>query len=148
MSDIRERVHACAAVVAAPVGRCLDLLADPRTLGRWALGAWGTVPVADDVWRGRSLFDDGEAFVKILRRDELGLVDYLVGGSADALAHRISARVHDGTGLGYGAGTSLVVLTAWRPAAMDDDRWHRLKVTHEAEILLLKGLMEGAAPAG
>jgi hypothetical protein len=31
---------------------------------------------------------------------------------------------------------------AWRAAAMDDDRWRRLTVSHEFEVVLLKNLIE------
>jgi len=40
--------------------------------------------------------------------------------------------------LGYGAGECLATLLAWRPAGMTDDRWRRLIVTHETEMLLVR----------
>jgi hypothetical protein len=37
------------------------------------------------------------------------------------------------------------MLSAWRPQSMDDDRWRRLVVAHEAEILLLRHGIERSA---
>jgi hypothetical protein len=41
--------------------------------------------------------------------------------------------------------SSLVVLSAWRTRSMDDERWRRLVVAHEAEILLLRHGIERSA---
>ena len=41
--------------------------------------------------------------------------------------------------------SSLVVLTAWRTASMDDERWRRLVVAHETEALLLRRRIEAVA---
>jgi hypothetical protein len=52
--------------------------------------------------------------------------------------HRISARIIAGPNAGLSAGQCLVMLMAWRPAGMEDSRWHRLCASHEAEILLIR----------
>ena len=45
---------------------------------------------------------------------------------------------------------SLIMLMAWRPAAMDPERWQRLCASHEAELWLIKAQIErdyqGGAP--
>jgi hypothetical protein len=57
--------------------------------------------------------------------------------------------VIDGATLGYGTGSSLVMLLAWRPEAMDDGRWQRLIAAHEAEIEMIRAQLDRAAdPAG
>lgn len=144
-SPALELCHATAQLVAAPPARCLDVIADPDTVGRWALGSWDTREIRPGLIQGHSLIDGAATVARIRRDDAAGLVDFDVGGDPDGpLAHRISVRVHDGEALGYGAGTGLVVLSAWRPAAMDDARWARLTAFHEAEILLLKAQIERA----
>jgi hypothetical protein len=54
------------------------------------------------------------------------------------LIHRISVRVIAGPNAGLSGGQCLVMLMAWRPAGMEDSRWHRLCASHEAEILLIR----------
>lgn len=140
-----DLVHATAQIVAAPRPRCLDVIADPATVGRWALGSWDTRDLGDGLIEGHSLIDGARTVARIRRDDAAGLVDFDVGGDpAGPLSHRIAVRVHEGAALGYGADTSLVVLHAWRPAAMDKARWARLTAFHEAEILLLKAQIERA----
>jgi hypothetical protein len=94
--------------------------------------------------RGSSLFDGGEAVVRLIPVPEQRIVDYEVGSDPDRLVRRISARVVPGDDVGA-AGSSLVMLTAWREGSMDDERWHRLVVAHEAEILLLRHGIERSA---
>ena len=94
--------------------------------------------------RGSSLFDGAEAVVRVIPVAEQRIVDYEVGSDPERLVRRISARVVQGDVVGE-PGTSLVVLTAWRERSMDDDRWHRLVVAHEAEILLLRHGIERSA---
>jgi hypothetical protein len=69
------------------------------------------------------------------------LLDYWVG-TPGRLSHRISARVVPGGSAGYDGGTCIVMLTAWRPADMGEERWERLCASHEAEIWLLKAQIE------
>jgi hypothetical protein len=72
-------------------------------------------------------------------------VDFDVGDRPESLVRRISARVVPGDQLGEAETTSLLVLTAWRVRGMDDERWRRLVIAHEVEILLLKHRIERAA---
>ena len=119
-------------------------LSDPHRLGEWAFGCWEAVEVEGGTVRGTSLFDGAETVVRV-RRAGHRIVDYEVGAPRARSCGRISARVVPGDEVGE-PGTSLVVLTAWRERSMDDDRWHRLAVAHEAEILLLRHGIEGCAP--
>ena len=73
------------------------------------------------------------------------IVDFEVGGDPSDLVRRISARVVPGPEIGRGPDSSLVVLTAWRTASMDDERWRRLVVAHETEALLLRRRIEAFA---
>ena len=96
--------------------------------------------------RGTSLFDGAETFVRPLPHDGHLIVDFEVGDHPTTLVRRISARVVPGDEIGEQAATSLLVLTAWRVRSMDDDRWRRLVVAHDAEILLLRRRIEACAP--
>jgi hypothetical protein len=36
----------------------------------------------------------------------------------------------------------VLTLIAWRTASMNDERWRRLKASHEFEVVLIKNLLE------
>ena len=55
---------------------------------------------------------------------------------------RILALVVPGPQVGHREDECLVTLLAWRDAGMDEARWRRLTTGHEAEIMLLKALIE------
>jgi hypothetical protein len=88
--------------------------------------------------RGTSLFDGAETLVRMSPLPEHRIVDFEVGEDPARLVRRISARVVPGEDAGGGPSSSLVMLSAWRTESMDDERWRRLVVAHEAEILLLR----------
>jgi len=128
--------------VLAPAEQAFTYLIDPIKLGRWSLGCFQTF--MDDqsgVYSGTSLFDATQGWFRIDSEPARMLVDYWVG-RPDNLAHRISARVVDGSTVSYDAGTCLVMMTAWRPANMGQERWERLCSAHEAEIWLIKEQIE------
>jgi hypothetical protein len=98
------------------------------------------------VVRGTSLFDGAETFARPLPHEGHLTVDFEVGDDPTRLVRRITARVVPGEEIGEHAAKSLLLLTAWRVRSMDDDRWKRLVVAHEAEILLLRQRIEACAP--
>jgi hypothetical protein len=143
-----DLVHSVAARCAAPAGVAFSLLADGSRLGEWALGCWGATSVSDDVVRGRSLFDGTNTFVRVVPdEDRLG-VDYDVGGDREHLVRRIAARVVPGEVTGLDAEHCVLVLLAWRPATMDDDRWQQVIAAHTAEILILRRCVEAEVARG
>jgi hypothetical protein len=79
--------------------------------------------------------------VRIAADRASGLIDYHVGGPAN-LGPRIFCRVAQGGPLGHGSECSVVMLAAWRAAAMSDERWLRLRAAHDAEIWLVKEQIE------
>lgn len=120
---------------------------DPLMVGRWALGCMDTKPIgAGQRYTGRSLFADGEGFFEIDADARRLIIDYLVGGP-DRLVPRISARIIPADVCDLNTNQCLVTLTAWRPRAMDSERWQRLCASHEIEILLIKSLCEATQPA-
>src|SRR5260221_2774536 len=130
--------HCVTAHVDVPASFAFAFLADPIRLGHWALGCMRTQPTDEPgVYTGYSLFDDSQSWLSIDAHPDLCLIDYKVGPKG-ALIHRISARVIAGPNAGLSAGQCLVMLMAWRPAGMEDSRWHRLCTSHETEILLIR----------
>jgi len=128
---------AATAEVAVPAEQAFDYLADGIRQGEWTLGCSDRERVGDDLFRGRSLYDGRETYVRVLPRRELLLVDFEVGSSADALVPRISARVRP-----RGERACVVTLMAWRTPDQDDESWRRVRDLHRAEIHLIKGRLE------
>ncbi|MBN9062637.1 MAG: hypothetical protein BGP06_18445 [Rhizobiales bacterium 65-9] len=134
--------HIATCRVLAPAGFAFAYLADPAKLGRWSLGCFDTQPVdGSGLHTGLSLFDRGRGWYRIDSDPDRMSIDYLVG-APDSLTHRISARVMAGGPLAYSDPACLATLIAWRPATMDEERWLRLKASHEAEIWLIKAQIE------
>lgn len=136
--------HCATAKCRAPADAAYAFLADAELLGTWALGCWDARPLGGGVVSGTSLFDGSTTYARVDGDPQRLAADFAVGPEPDELVHRISARVLAGAPLGFEA-ECLVTLLAWRPAAMDDERWARLTASHETEILLLRGRIEGRA---
>jgi hypothetical protein len=134
--------HACTTLVEVDAGTAFGFLADPTKLGGWALGCWDASVDPSGRFYGVSLFSGEETWGRVDADPVRLVIDYLVGSRPDQLARRISARVVPGPVTGRPDGVCLVTLTAWRGAAMDDERWRQLVAAHEAEILLIKGQLE------
>lgn len=140
-----DLTHCVSSICAAPAEVAFAYLADAARLGEWALGCWAAVATSDGVVEGRSLFDGAPAAARALPDDERLIVDYEIGQEAGSLVRRITSRVVPGEALGLDHSRTLVILLAWRTAAMDDERWGRLVASHDAEILLLRGRIEAEA---
>ena len=136
--------HCTTAVCDVTAEEAFAFLADPARIGSWALGCWDARPLGGGVVSGTSLFDGSTTYARVDGDPQRLAADFAVGPEPDELVHRISARVLAGAPLGFEA-ECLVTLLAWRPAAMDDERWARLTASHETEILLLRGRIEGRA---
>lgn len=137
-----ELSHCCSARMAVGADVAYAFLADGAALGRWALGCWDTEVHEGGLLSGTSLFDGSRTWVRLSCNGERQLVDYYLGADPGDLRPRINARVVPGETLDEAPGRCVVTLTAWRPAAMPDERWHRLKVSHDVEIQLIKALLE------
>jgi hypothetical protein len=134
--------HLATAHVLAPADAAFAYLSDPLQLGRWSLGCFATAWDGENgLYTGLSLFDGSKGWFSIDADPARMLVDYSVG-RPERLAFRISARVAPGQTVGYESDTCLIMLSAWRPADMPDERWLRLCASHEAEIWLLKAQIE------
>lgn len=139
-----DLVHCVSSLCSASPDHAFAYLTDLNRLGEWSLGCWET-RAKDGVVRGTSLFDGAETLVRMIPVPEQRIVDFEVGDDPERLVRRISARVVSGEDLGGSPESSLVILSAWRTESMDDERWRRLVVAHEAEILLLRHGIERSA---
>ena len=134
--------HMVTRQVCAPAERAYTHLSDPIRLGHWSLGCFQTfLDEGSGFHSGKSLFDGGQGWFRIDPDPARMLIDYWIG-TPDQFSHRISVRIAHGGGIGYDDSTCLVMLMAWRPADMSQERWERLCASHEAEIWLIKEQIE------
>jgi hypothetical protein len=141
----RSWCHAASILCAVDPMRALQFLGDGMQLGRWALGSLQTLEVLPGLFRGTSMFDGSSSLIRPVTHAQLMQVDYLVGNDPARLSPRIVARV-----VPYGepadAASCIVSLIAWRSATMDDGRWARLVACHDAEVHLIRALLEQTPP--
>lgn len=131
-------VHCVSSLCRVSVDDAFDYLSNPLRLGEWALGCWATVEHSKGIAHGTSLFDGTATFARTVADRERLTVDFEVGDHPERLQRRICSHIIRGDSIGAQPDSSLVMLVAWRTAAMDDQRWHRLIAAHEAEILILR----------
>jgi hypothetical protein len=142
MNSSDSLCYTVAREVSVPAQEAFRFLSDLRMLGRWALGCFNTQPAQKEgFFKGTSLFDGMETWVRVETDPNRLLIDYWVGGPETQLP-RISARVVPGALCGRDPERCIVTMTAWRPADMPDTRWQRLCATHDAEIFLIQAQIE------
>jgi hypothetical protein len=141
-------VHAVARLCRASTSRAFALLTEAPGMASWNLGLWHTREVGPSLFTGESLFGGTSAWVHVQTDAARGLVEYWVGADANSLTPRIHARVQPGAELGHPANTCVVTLLAWRTPEMDEERWQRLKATHDVEIDLIRAQLEHTRPTG
>jgi hypothetical protein len=134
--------HIASIVVKQSAETVFAFMADPARLDRWSFGTWQTEIAADGLVTGTSIFDGAKILVRIDADRERLSIDYKLGADAAKLVPRINVRIVPGANLGLDAGYCVLTFTAWRAAAMDDDRWRRLTASHEFEVVLIKNLIE------
>ena len=134
--------HGSSVEVAVPAEEAFAYLADGLKQSDWALGSWHREQIGAQLFRGVSLFDGREAFVRIHADPRALLVDYEVGPSLEQMPRVNSARVVPGPLLGRPEGSCVVTLMKWRTAAQTDDEWLRACVTFDTEIHMIKGRLE------
>lgn len=132
--------HSARAEISASPDLVFSYLTDPARIGRWNLGAMDAVRLSSGAVQGTSMFDGGATLFELDARIDSRIVDYRVGKDPGNSSLRISARVE-----GAAAGGCLLILSAERPPGMDDARWHRLRLVHEVEVLLIKAQAETEA---
>ena len=134
--------HGASAEVAVPATVAMAYMCDGLSLGEWSLGCWDTRRVEDGLYVGKSLFDGGETWVRIVAEDLA--ITYHVGWDRDHLVPRIMVLVVPGPATDRAPDHCVVTMLTWRGRDASDERWHRVAVTHETEILLIKARLERA----
>jgi hypothetical protein len=71
-------------------------------------------------------------------------VDYEVGAAKDAMQFRNMSRVIPGELLRMGPDKCVVTLLTWRLETQTDAEWIQFGTIHEAEMFLIKGILERA----
>lgn len=139
--------HTVSIEVNVPATQAFEDLSDPEKIGRWALACFAAQATQyDGLYKGISLFDRSETWVRVETDLTRLIIDYHVG-DPNRQTPRISTRVVPGESYGKTSDHCIVIMTAWRMADMSDQRWYRLCVTHDAEILLIKSQLEQQAKA-
>ena len=135
--------HGVSVEVAVAAQDAFAYLADPKMVGRWALGCFNALPTdKPGLYQGISLFDGTKAWFRIDRDPERLIIDYHVGDAVRQLP-RISSRIVPGPHYGRDADHCIITMNAWRPVDMTEERWQRLCASHETEILMIQAQLMG-----
>ena len=136
--------HSSSVMVERPAEVAFEIMADGVKQGQWAWGSADRVEVEPGLFRGASIFTGRTTFVRLhVDRPRLQ-VDYDVGPSKEAMQFRNMARVLPGALLKMGEGKCVVTLITWRLATHSDAEWTQSGTIHEAEMFMIKGLLERA----
>ena len=134
--------HTSSIAVARPAEIVFEIMADGLAQGQWAWGSFDRREIEPGLFVGRSVFDGKETFVRLdVDRARL-IVDYDVGRSRETMQFRNMSRVIPGDLLGLGPEKAVVTLMSWRIASQSDAAWEQSGCIHEAEMFLIRGLLE------
>jgi len=139
---IDPHCHTSSIAIAVPALAAFKIMSDGVEQGRWAWGSFDRREVEPGVFLGTSVFDGKQTYVRLHADSELLLIDYEVGRTKESLVFRNSARVLPGALLGHDPQTCVVTLMSWRLASHSDAAWAQLGTVHEAEMFLIRGLLE------
>ncbi len=136
--------HSSSILVERPAEVAFEIMADGLKQGNWAWGSAGRTEVEPGLFLGHSIFTGRQTYVRLhVDRPRL-MVDYDVGPSKEAMQFRNMSRVIPGALLKRGDGNCVVTLLSWRLSTQSDDDWTQFGCIHEAEMFLIKGLLERA----
>jgi hypothetical protein len=139
---IDPHCHTSSIAVAVPAEAAFGIMADGIAQGGWAWGSWQRREVEPGLFVGTSLFDGKETWVRLHVDRARLMVDYDVGRSRDKMQFRNAARVLPGPLLGRPESTAVITLMSWRLASQSDEAWQQTCAVHEAEMFLIRGLLE------
>jgi hypothetical protein len=137
--------HTASIAVDASPDDAFAFMASGRLQTHWALGSWDREHVEGDVYRGTSLWDGSDLYVRVTGHPELRLVDYAVGPDPDALRRVVEARVVDRAELGHDDGGSVITLTVWRTRDERPDSWARTFHAFQTEVHLIRGRLDSSS---
>lgn len=140
-----KHCHTSSILVKVPADRAFRIMSDGIAQGAWAWGSFDREEVSPGVFAGNSVFTGDRTFVRLLPDPERLLVDYQVAASESGLRFRNMSRVLPGPTLGYDEDYCVVSLLTWRLADQTDEAWEQIGCVHEAEMFLIRGLLERGA---
>lgn len=129
-------------MVERPAALAFEIMSEGLKQGQWTWGSFDRREVKPGLFVGKSVFSGKDTYVRLdVDRARL-IVDYEVGPSEEAMQFRNMSRVIPGDILKMGADKCVVSLLTWRLATQDDAAWAQISTVHEAEMFLIKGLLE------
>lgn len=134
--------HSSSILVERPAEIAFEIMSDGIAQGRWAWGSAERKEVEPGLFLGRSIFTGRETYVRLNVDRARLMVDYDVGASKEAMQFRNMSRVIPGGLLKIGEEKCVVTLLSWRLATQSDADWTQFCCIHEAEMFLIKGLLE------
>lgn len=134
--------HSSSILVERSAEVAFEIMSEGVKQGQWAWGSANRIEVEPGLFKGTSVFTGKETFVSLDVDRQRLQVDYSVGASKDAMQFRNMSRVIPGDLLKIGADKCVVTLLTWRLATQSDAAWEQMSCVHEAEMFLIKGLLE------
>jgi uncharacterized protein YndB with AHSA1/START domain len=134
--------HIASIVIQCHSAAVFAFMTDPEKLERWSFGTWHTEISPTGLVVGTAIFDGSKTLLKIEADVHRLSIDYHLGTEPHDLVPRIYARIMPGPMVGLDDDSSVLTLVAWRTAAMDNERWRKLRASHEFEVVLIKNLLE------
>jgi hypothetical protein len=131
--------HSASIEVPVPAAEAFAFMADGLKQDHWALGSQNRKALGDDLFIGQSSFDGKDLYVRIASYPDLLLVDYSVGDAPDNLTPAVEARIRPGEWLGRDPSVSVITLTLWRGASLDDEAWQMHYHLWRTEMHLIRG---------
>jgi hypothetical protein len=141
---IDPHCHSSSIMVERPAAVAFELMSDGLKQGQWAWGSLNRTEVEPGLFVGTSTFTGKQTFVRLHVDRDRFQVDYEVGAARDAMQFRNMSRVIPGELLRMGPDKCVVTLLTWRLETQTDAEWIQFGTIHEAEMFLIKGILERA----
>jgi hypothetical protein len=137
--------HTASIAVDASPDEAFEFMASGANQTYWALGSWDREHVGDGVYRGTSLWNGQDLYIRVTGHPELRLVDYETGSTPDALRRVVHARITDRAVLGHDEGGSVITLTTWRTKQHTPEAWARTYHAFKTEVHLIRGRLDSSS---
>lgn len=134
--------HTSSIAVDRPAETAFTIMSEGMAQGQWTWGSFDRVEVEPGLFMGHSVFTGKPTYVRLNVDPARLLVDYEVGSSPSTMQFRNMSRVIPGELLRLGPKICVVTLLSWRLATQTDAEWTQFGTIHEAEMFLIKGLLE------
>lgn len=141
---IDPHCHSSSIMVERPAAVAFELMSDGLKQGQWAWGSLNRTEVEPGLFAGTSTFTGKQTFVRLHVDRPRFQVDYEVGATKDAMQFRNMSRVIPGELLRMSPDRCVVTLLTWRLETQTDAEWIQFGTIHEAEMFLIKGILERA----